>query len=33
VYKTLGDRTALQEQFGREFPGLIIATDDLTIDV
>jgi ribonuclease BN (tRNA processing enzyme) len=33
VYKTLGDRTALQEQFGQEFPGLVVATDDLTIDV
>jgi ribonuclease BN (tRNA processing enzyme) len=33
VYKTLGDRTALQEQFGEEFPGLVVATDDLTIDV
>jgi ribonuclease BN (tRNA processing enzyme) len=33
VYKTLDDRTALQEQFGEEFPGLVVATDDLTIDV
>jgi len=33
VYKTLEDRTAIQAQFGKEFPNLTIATDDLSIDV
>jgi ribonuclease BN (tRNA processing enzyme) len=33
VYRTPEDRTAVQERFERDFPGLIVATDDLTIDV
>ena len=33
VYRTLADRRAVQEQFGKSCPGLIAATDDLTIKV
>jgi ribonuclease BN (tRNA processing enzyme) len=33
VYRTLDDRTAIQEQFRTEWPGLIVATDDLTIEI
>ena len=31
VYRTLDDRYALQQQFEKEWPGLIVATDDLTV--
>ena len=33
VYRTLDDRRAVQEQFGQEFPGLIVSTDDMTIEI
>jgi ribonuclease BN (tRNA processing enzyme) len=33
VYKTLEERKALQDQFEYLSPGLIVATDDLTIDI
>jgi len=33
VYKTLDDREQVQKQFGPSFPGLIVASDDLTIEV
>lgn len=33
VYKTLEERMAVQDQFGKICPGLIAATDELTIDV
>ena len=33
VYRTVAERTALSAQFAKEFPGLVVATDDLTIDV
>jgi ribonuclease BN (tRNA processing enzyme) len=33
VYKTLEDRQAVQGLFGPLSPGLIVATDDLTVDV
>lgn len=33
VYRTLGDRLELKEQFGQASPGLIIATDEMTVDV
>lgn len=33
VYRTLDDRTAVQERFERDFPGLIVAMDDLTVEV
>ena len=33
VYKTLEDRKAVQDQFEHHCPGLIVATDDLTVDV
>jgi len=33
VYRTLDDRCDIQKQFGKEYPGLVVATDDLTIDI
>jgi ribonuclease BN (tRNA processing enzyme) len=33
VYTTIEERKAVEEEFGKVFPGLIAATDDLTIDV
>lgn len=33
VYPTVAERTALSAQFAKEFPGLVVATDNLTIDV
>jgi ribonuclease BN (tRNA processing enzyme) len=33
VYRTLEDRQALRDQFEHISPGLIVATDDLTVDV
>jgi ribonuclease BN (tRNA processing enzyme) len=33
VYKTLDERRAVQDEFGKISPGLIAATDELTIDV
>jgi ribonuclease BN (tRNA processing enzyme) len=33
VYKTLGERRAVQERFAPEFPGLVVATDGLQLDV
>ncbi len=33
VYRTVEERLALKDQFGKDFPGLVIATDGLTIDV
>jgi ribonuclease BN (tRNA processing enzyme) len=33
VYRTLEDRREVQERFVRVFPGLIVAMDDMTIDV
>jgi len=33
VYKTLKERRAVRDQFGPHCPGLIVATDDLTIDI
>ena len=33
VYKTLEERKAVQDQFEHQCPGLIVATDDLTVDV
>jgi ribonuclease BN (tRNA processing enzyme) len=33
VYRTLDDRHAVQKRFEKEFPGLVVATDDLTIDI
>jgi len=33
VYKTVDDRRALQQRYEKEWPGLIVATDDLTITV
>jgi ribonuclease BN (tRNA processing enzyme) len=33
VYPTLEDRCALKGLFGREFPGLVVAEDGMTIDV
>ena len=33
VYKTLEERKAVQDQFELHCPGLIVATDDLTVDV
>ena len=33
IYTTLEERFEVQETFGREFPGLLAATDDLTIEV
>ena len=33
VYKTLEERKAVQDEFGTYLPGLIVATDDLTVDV
>ena len=33
VYRTLDDRCAVQKQFEKAFPGLVVATDDLTIDM
>jgi ribonuclease BN (tRNA processing enzyme) len=33
VYKSLGERKAVQDQFEHLSPGLLVTTDDLTIDV
>ncbi len=33
VYRTLAERMVLREQFGEVSPGLIIATDEMTVDV
>jgi ribonuclease BN (tRNA processing enzyme) len=33
VYRTLDDRQMVQNRFGKECPGLVVATDDLTINV
>lgn len=33
VYKTLDERAAVQEEFGKVFPGLIAATDGLTVEI
>lgn len=33
VYRTVEERTALKAQFSRGFPGLIVALDDMTVDV
>ena len=33
VYRTLDDRREVQKRFEKECPGLVVATDDLTIDI
>jgi ribonuclease BN (tRNA processing enzyme) len=33
VYRTMGERCELRQQFNKEWPDLIVATDDLTITV
>ena len=33
VYKTLDERTAVQDEFKKVFPGLTVATDGLTIEI
>lgn len=33
VYKTVEERECLSEQFGDEWPGLIIGRDDMTVDI
>ena len=33
VYRTLDDRCAVQKQFEKAYPGLVVATDALTIDI
>jgi ribonuclease BN (tRNA processing enzyme) len=33
VYKTPGERKAVQDEFEKVFPGLIVATDDLTLEI
>jgi ribonuclease BN (tRNA processing enzyme) len=33
VYKTIDERKAVQEEFGKLFPGLIAATDGLTVEI
>jgi hypothetical protein len=33
VYKTIEERERLSEQYGNEWPGLIIARDDMTVDI
>ena len=33
VYKTRDERTAVQDEFKKVFPGLIVATDDLTVEI
>ncbi len=33
VYRTLDDRREVQNRFGKECPGLVVATDDLTIEI
>jgi ribonuclease BN (tRNA processing enzyme) len=33
VYRTLGDRKAVQEQYEKICPGLIVATDELTMEI
>jgi ribonuclease BN (tRNA processing enzyme) len=33
VYRTLDDRVMVQKRFGNECPGLVVATDDLTITI
>jgi ribonuclease BN (tRNA processing enzyme) len=33
VYRSPADRDDVQQQFGKEFPGLIVANDDLTIEI
>ncbi len=33
VYRTLDERRAVQDEFEKIFPGLIVATDDLTIEI
>jgi ribonuclease BN (tRNA processing enzyme) len=33
VYKTVEERRAVQEEFGKISPGLIAATDDLTVEI
>ena len=33
VYRTLDDRREVKNRFEKEYPGLIVTTDDLTIDV
>jgi ribonuclease BN (tRNA processing enzyme) len=33
VYRTLEERKAVQEEFGQVCPGLIVATDDLTVEI
>ncbi len=33
VYRTLDERRAVQDEFEKIFPGLVVATDDQTIDV
>jgi len=33
VYRTVEERTAIQAQFSRGFPGLIVALDDMTVEV
>jgi ribonuclease BN (tRNA processing enzyme) len=33
VYRTLDDRREVQKRFEKEYPGLVVATDDLTIDI
>jgi ribonuclease BN (tRNA processing enzyme) len=33
VYRTLDDRCAVQKQFEKAYPGLVVATDALTMDI
>lgn len=33
IYRTLDDRREVQRRFEKIFPGLIVATDDMTIDI
>ena len=33
VYRTLDDRQAVQEEFGKAFPGLVVTRDELTIEI
>ncbi len=33
VYRTLDDRIEVQKQYEKECPGLVVATDDLTIEI
>jgi ribonuclease BN (tRNA processing enzyme) len=33
VYRTLEERKAVLDQFGKDCPGLIVATDDLAVEI